>query len=200
MEKSKIKNKSSIKMTNIQKLVIVIISLVFFILAISLLKIILKKDTTKHIDYANMNAAKFINESKIETDKGIYWSLNEIVGTYINSYLNVEKIDKKRKSYVDYKQYYKILTKNYKEFLGKKEYYKLSEEFMNKFVVESVLVSGDKPFKTMDNSRVLKEVYLYSEKENMYICKLKSDMVNKEAYIGIALDPKELDWYIFFLE
>lgn len=191
---------SKIKISNRQWLVIILIGLAFVIVIGGLLKYILRNNTTKEIDYANINAQILVDKSPINTDKGIYWSLNDIVETYLNSYVSTEKVNQKKKHYVSYKKYYKILTKNYKEYLGKSGYEKTAEVFLKKFAVNSALTQDGKPYQTMDTSRVLKQVYTYDAEENMYLCELESELVGKIGYIGIKLDPNNADWFIFLIE
>lgn len=185
-----------------QKLIFFVVVLVLLITMVTMIKNWPKDDGEKIIDYANTNFDTLITDSVLNTDSGIYWSLNEIVLKYLNSYLVENEVGKKSK-YTNYKGYYNNVVQRYKRYLGKSKYEKLSSDFCSRFVVskdnnKNFAMDGIGDYNNIDSEKIIRNVYVFEE--NRYICKLYSSKNDKTGYIGIELNPKELTWKIFYIE
>lgn len=119
-------------------------------------------------------------------DRKIYWDLNDIIASYINSarYQNEE-------NEFSLKNYYDALTAEYKWHLGETGYTNLANNFVNRFKVENEYIVN---YKT---SNIINEIYELPN--NMYLCELNG-VNNQKAYIGIILNGSDKTFQIFYIE
>ena len=83
------KRKQNVKMNTIsskQKLILAICFLLIIIVLLWISKQIFNKD---EFDYRKITHDDFIYSGLINTDRQIYWSLNEIISNILNSYKNI---------------------------------------------------------------------------------------------------------------
>ena len=126
------KRKQNVKMDTIsskQKLILAICFLLIIIVLLWISKQIFNKD---EFDYRKITHDDFIYSGLINTDRQIYWSLNEIISNILNSYKNIGKEEG-----IKPEDYYDVLSEDYKDYLGKGKYKKLINEFLQKFVVKN---------------------------------------------------------------
>jgi hypothetical protein len=194
------------ELNNKQKLIIAIITLAILILIVAIIKNWPVDNGTKKIDYKNVNSESLINESTVNSDGGIYWSLDEIVKKYIASSIGKDTAGNKT-DFISLDKYYDILVYNYQKYLSKAQYTQLSNDFCSKFIVEEERIAGDasptdakaqQKIKTFDSTTTLQNVYEFET--NRYICKVYSGKNNKTGYIGIELDSNTSTWNIFYIE
>lgn len=181
------KRKQNIKMETIsskQKLILAICFLLIIIVLLWISKQIFNKD---EFDYRKITHDDFIYSGLINTDRQIYWSLNEIISNILNSYKNIGKEEG-----IKPEDYYDVLSEDYKEYLGKRKYKKLINEFLQKFVVKNSYTT------TIKTSRIIENVYYLDN--NRYICELSTASEENKAYIGITLNTSNKTYNIFYIE
>lgn len=137
-------------------------------------------------DYNNLESANIIRHlgNKV-TDREIYYTLEEIVNQYLDSY--IEK-DEEKMNYMDY---YNSLTDSYKKYLGRKKYKEAAENLLNKFYIN---INSD--YISMYKNKVLKKAYAFDN--NIYLCELSRN--NEEAYIAFQLDEGQTAFKIAYVE
>ena len=100
---------------------LLLFNLVLVLISLLLLNWLLSENRADQIwNYEEINsAADIIHLGENNYDRQTYYILEGIVYEYLNSYIDVysEEEDK-----LNYKDYYKYLTKNYKDYLSQKEY------------------------------------------------------------------------------
>lgn len=181
------KRKQNVKMDTIsskQKLILAICFLLIIIVLLWISKQIFNKD---EFDYRKITHDDFIYSGLINTDRQIYWSLNEIISNILNSYKNIGKEEG-----IKPEDYYDVLSEDYKEYLGKRKYKKLINEFLQKFVVKNSYTT------TIKTSRIIENVYYLNN--NRYICELSTASEENKAYIGITLNTSNKTYNIFYIE
>ena len=165
---------------------LVLFTLVLVLITLLLLNHFLKSNSINDIwDYKNITTAGniiYIGE-KVE-DRNTYYTLENIINTFINSYLSKD---------MNYKDYYEVLREDYKDFLGKKKYYKAAEDFLKKFYIN---IGSD--YQSMDTKELIKEIYLFNN--NVYLCRLESSYSNQEAYIAVMLNESNNLFNIVYIE
>lgn len=129
-----------------------------------------------------VTGAQLIYSGTEVTDREIYYTLENIIKDYINSYVTDSEE-------LSYKDYYKYLTENYKKHLNKKEYYEVAQTFLNKFLVNTG---------SMNTNQILKHVY--ELENNVYLCELVSNTTKQTAYIAIQLNTSQLIYNIVYVE
>ena len=119
-------------------------------------------------------------------DRKIYYTLENIVDDYVNSYIVNE--DKS-----SYKYYYQYLREDYKKYLGKKKYYEVSESFLKKFYIN---INSD--YEKMDTSQLIKQVYLFDN--NVYLCILEGRYKKETGYFAVMLNESSNTYNIVYIE
>ena len=150
-----------------------------------------------NIDYKNATGEKLYLSAISNDDREIYWILNDIVSTFINSYnLELDTISNTYKEKIVYSRedFYKVLSEEYKNKLNKKEYLNLSKEMLEKFIENGSYMKENDFFEGIGKLNSVD----YSQ--NMYICKLKTVDSSKTSYIGIKIYPNTKNYNIFYLE
>ena len=173
-------------LTTKQKIGILLLVLITLIVLNYFMKNIRDSSNTKKIDYKTATGEQILYSSTEVFDRKIYLSLEQVISEYISSYYQTETKD-------NYKKYYSMLSKKYKSFLGKGKYEKKAEAFLDKFKHVGEITKQV----YMEKDNVLNTVAEYDT--NKYICQLKNDL-GDIAYIGIELDYKTKNAYIFYLE
>lgn len=150
-----------------------------------------------NIDYENVTGEKLYLNAVSNDDREIYWILNDIVSTFINSYnLELDTISNIYKEKIVYSRedFFKVLSEEYRESLSKKEYLNVSKEMLEKFVKNGSYMKENDFFEGIGKLNSVE----YSQ--NMYICKLKTADSSKTSYIGIKIYPNTKNYNIFYLE
>ncbi len=181
-----------------EKLILATTLLILSVVVANFLYSLDKKNN--RIESSLLNIDNMILNSIETTERGKFWSLNNIVNTFFSSYnleLNAYKGD------VDYnnikftrEDYYYILSNNYN--ISKNEYMEISKQIIEKFVTKSMY--GE----YIPNNISIDTVYLLDEAtygESMYLCQIKVPNVEEEyVYIGIKLNERSTTFSIFYLE
>lgn len=181
------KRKQNVKIDTIsskQKLILAICFLLIIIVLLWISKQIFNKN---EFDYRKIGHDNFIYSGSLNTDRQIYWSLNEIISNILNSYKNIGKEEG-----IKPEDYYDVLSEDYKDYLGKGKYKKLINEFLQKFVVKNSYTTAIK------TSRIIENVYYLNN--NRYICELSTASEENKAYIGITLNTSNKTYNIFYIE
>ena len=138
-----------------QRLVLLFTILILVIVTFSFMKNFFSKK--EGIDYKNIDYNNFIVESSETSDRNLYWTLNDILVPFLQSYQTVEKMD--TSELIEYKytgrsleDYYDALDKNYKKYLGKEEFISKSKEMMSK-----VFEKNDKGFVIKNENSIVKD-------------------------------------------
>lgn len=180
-----------------QRLVFFITLLIFIISIFYFMKNYVSNN--KGIDYKNVDYNTFINESTETSDRNLYWTLNNILLAFLNSYQSVEKMD--TSALIEYKysgrsleSYYDVLDDKYKKSLSKKDFIIKSKEIMS-----SMCTFNDNGF-SMKSEDIIKNIYKLNNYEDTYLCRLNTVDQNKKAYIGIRLDSKSGKFDIFYIQ
>ena len=74
-----------------QRLVLLVTILILVIVVFSFMKNFFSKK--EEIDYKNIDYNNFIVESSETSDRNLYWTLNDILVPFLQSYQTVEKMD-----------------------------------------------------------------------------------------------------------
>ncbi len=180
-----------------QKLIFLLIILILLVvIASTLMKLRFGNEV---IDYKNKNVYSFIIESKQDKDRNTYWTLNNIIIDFLDSYQTVEKLD--TSALIEYKytgysleEYYKVLDSDYKKFLGKNKYMEISKNMMSK------MVTKNENGYVLNTENIIKKIYKLNNYENAYICELNTVDKASSAYIGIILDADQGIYSIFYIE
>lgn len=188
------------KLTQLQKIILLIIMLLLLITLYNVFKTLSYNMSKKKIDYVKFNVNTEISNLNKETSKAIYYSLEDAIVKYLNSYQDTEgQIGMKpEEKFVSYKKFYSILTSDYKKYLGKSNYEKKSVDFLDKFYVKVEISDSDKSYGSVDTKNVIKNIYVFDN--NRYICEVSNDTKKITGYIGIELNPSNSKWYIFYIE
>jgi hypothetical protein len=178
-------------LTNIQKIIGLLVIIVVLILATNLIRSI--NSTNKNgISYKNTSAEQLISKSTRNYDRVIFYELEEIAAKFVGSYkVSPDASQDEKKDFVSYDKYSNALDTEYKNYLGL-GYNKKAEEFLKNFVVNT----QEAP--QMDTVDIVKEVYTINT--NKYLCVMKSDNSDKKLYLGITLIPETNNWNIFYIE
>lgn len=140
-------------------------------------------DVWNYKEMVTANDIKYLGTSV--TDRQIYYSLENVVNKYINSY----NVTNTKEDDIDYKQYYQYLAKNYKKHLSKKEYIEVAEKFFSKFYA-----LGEYAY----TYNTLKNVYLFDN--GIYLCELNSKTNNDLAFLAIQLNTMSNTYNIVYIE
>lgn len=138
-------------------------------------------------NYENINSYTYFSlQGTITNDRQVYWNLNDIIASYINSasYKNED-------AEFSLKSYYDALTTEYKWHLGESGYISLANTFVNKFKIENEYITN---YKT---SNIITDIYELTN--NMYLCDL-TGVNEQKAYIGIILNKNSKTFEIFYIE
>ena len=156
---------------------------------------ILRNKRNQVIDYDNINGGQnLLNSATVTYDREVYYILDDIIGKYIQSYEFSETIEGE----TSYKDYYEVLSKSYQYKLGKKKYIDIADKFLSKFLIIS---QG-----TMENQRnlvsfnVIRSIYQYDLKNDMYVCLVGVKDSANYGYIGIKLNRQNNTYEIFYIE
>lgn len=151
------------------------------------------------IDYKKENAYTFIFNSTEDNDRNTYWTLNNIILPFLESYQTVENMD--ISDLIEYKyngysldDYYKALDTDYKKYLGKKKYLEVSKKMMEK------MVSRNENGFVLKKEDLIKRIYKLNLYDNAYLCELNTVDKSSNAYIGIILDTEKSKYSIFYIE
>jgi len=169
---------------------LLLFTLVLVLITLLLLNYVLKGNRNDGIwNYKEIESATdvmYLGE-KI-TDRQTYYTLENIINQYLNSYINTNNEEK-----IMYDDYYNYLTENYRKHLSKKEYKEVSENFLNKFYINI-----DSDYEAMYTYQVLKEIYKLED--SVYLCRLYSKRNNETGYIAIQLFESDLTFNIVYIE
>lgn len=139
-----------------------------------------------------------LNEGEEIKDRDTYYTLQQIIKKYINSYLVEEDPLNKNTDTVNYLEYYNVLAHRYKKYLGKNGYKERAEKFLEKFHI--YVVAEIETINEMDDRVNIESIHKFYN-EPSYICKIRSqEDSNNIGYIGITLDESHSCFYIFYLE
>lgn len=187
------------KLTQVQKIVVLICILVLVFLMYNVFKNLSYNMSRKKIDYANINGEMLVSTLNKDTSKATYYSLEDAIVKYLESYsdTNGEIGVKTDEKYVSYKKFYNIVTSDYKKYLGRLKYEDTAKQFLDKFSIK-LDISGEKAYDSVNKKDVLKNVYIFDE--NRYICEVSNSSKKITGYIGIELNPSNSKWYIFYIE
>ena len=142
-------------------------------------------------NYSNINTAEdVIHKGNKTLSRDVYYTLNEIVINYIESYLVQEDT-------LSWQNYYEVLSGEYNKYLSKKAYYTLAENFLRKFYVysEDIQIEANE---YMDVQDIITDIYEYENSK--YLCKLESSITGNVGYIGIELNTRNQTYSIFYIE
>lgn len=188
MEKiKKFFNKLTVWLENLnsnEKLVVALISLIIIaILSFGVSKI---KIGEKSINYKEINIAN-INALEASNDKDLYVKCDAFTKRIIESYYKNYTISNVK---VDVDDFYK---------LSKLDQYNISKSKFNKkfkTIIEELRNEKNASSNDIDTFYpIIKDIYVYSEKENMYFIKFDT---NEEHVLGVQI--KDNYFYIFYLE
>lgn len=180
-----------------QRLLLLLTMLILIIVFFSFLRNIFSKQ--EKIDYKNVDYSSFIVDATETSDRNLYWTLNDILLPFLQSYQTVEKMD--TSEFIEYKysglsleKYYKALDRDYKKYLSKKDFISKSKDLMSK-----VFDSNDNGFVTKTEN-IIKCIYKLNNYSNAYLCEINTINSNESAYIGIALDSESERFSIFYIQ
>lgn len=180
-----------------QRLILLFTILILVIVVFSFMKKFFSKK--EGIDYKNVDYNNFIVESSETSDRNLYWTLNDILFPFLQSYQTVEKMD--TSEFIEYKytgrsleDYYDALDKNYKKYLGKEEFISKSKEMMSK-----VFEKNDNGF-VIKNENIIKCIYKLNNYDNAYLCEINTVNDDKSAFIGIVLNSETQKFSIFYIQ
>lgn len=180
-----------------QRLLLLLTMLILIIVFFSFLRNIFSKQ--EKIDYKNVDYSSFIVDATETSDRNLYWTLNDILLPFLQSYQTVEKMD--TSEFIEYKysglsleEYYKALDRDYKKYLSKKDFISKSKDLMSK-----VFDSNDNGFVTKTEN-IIKCIYKLNNYSNAYLCEINTINSNESAYIGIALDSESERFSIFYIQ
>lgn len=180
-----------------QRLVLLVTILVLVIVVFSFTKKFFSKK--EGIDYKNVDYSNFIVDSSETSDRNLYWTLNDILVPFLQSYQTVEKMD--TSEFIEYKytgrsleDYYDALDKDYKNYLGKEEFISKSKEMMSK-----VFEKNDKGF-VVKNENIIKCIYKLNNYHNAYLCEINTVNTNESAFIGVVLNSETQKFSIFYIQ
>lgn len=184
------------RVTPIQNFVLLTTTLVLLIVVATVL---MRLDfSKKSIDYGKADKYTFIMNSTEIKDRDIYWTLNNVIIKFLESYQSVEKMD--TSFLIEYKysgfsleEYYEALDYDYKRYLSKKKYLEKAKNMISKMVTWN-----DNGF-VLKTEDIISQIYKLDD-YNGYLCELNT--VNKEetAYIGIIFDNEKKEYRIFYIE
>ncbi len=187
------------KLTQVQKIVVLIIILVFVFLMYNMFKNLSYNMSRKKIDYSNVKGETLILTLSKDTSKATYYSLEDAIVKYLKSYKDIDgQIGiKSEEKYISYKDFYSIVTLDYKKYLGEFKYQEVANNFLDKFSIKTT-ISDEDEYDSVDTKDVIKNVYVFDE--NRYICEVSNSTKKITGYIGIELNPSNSKWYIFYIE
>ena len=172
--------------TQKQRLILVITSLILLLIVFYLLKNITKP--SEGINYKKTDITDLLISSSTIKDRDIYWNLDEIVTEFISSYKVGTNKNINGTSY-----YYNSLDPYYKKYLGKKKYNEIANNLINK-----VMGENRDDFSSLPTPLITKLNKL-NNYDNAYICELSTSNTNDSAYIGIILDTDKKRYNIFYI-
>lgn len=179
-----------------QSKLILFISVLILITLVIIVNFLRNKDNQDIWNYKNIKGYKLVVEGEETTDRIIYWTLNDIIRSYILSYdkfANMSDLSYELENQTSYKDYYKALSKEYRKFLSYNEYLKVSKNFFEKFEVNT-----KQEMPTLDIDNIIRNIYYYNE--NTYMCELYCEPNDKTAYIVIRLEEKNNNFWITYIE
>lgn len=187
------------KLTQVQKIVVLVIILVFVFLMYNVFKTVSYNMSRKKIDYANVKGETLVLTLSKNTSKATYYSLEDAIIKYLKSYKDTDgEIGiKSEDKFVSYKDFYSIVTLDYKKYLVKSKYQEVANDFLDKFSIKTT-ISGEDEYDSVDTKDVIKNVYVFDK--NRYICEVSNSSKKVTGYIGIELNPSNSKWYIFYIE
>ncbi len=157
----------------------------------------LLRDSKTEINYNDQSVKSLYTHSVPVKDRDVYWVLNDIISTFIDSYnkelLTVSDAQKQEILY-SREDFYTVISDEYKKELSKKEYLEVSKKMLEKFI------ENDEVMKSSDFISTIKKLDSSIYSENMYICKLKTVDNSTESYIGIQVYPDSKSYNFFYLE
>lgn len=170
---------------------LLLFTLVLVLIALLLLNNFLEGNRKDEVwNYAKITSATDVMYlGKRVTDRNIYYTLENIVNQYLNSYINTEDDQDK----IMYEDYYNYLTDYYKKHLNKKEYKQVAENFLNKFYIN---INSD--YEAMYTYQLIKDIYAFDN--NVYLCKLVSKRNNEIGYMAFRVNEAELAFNIVYIE
>lgn len=169
---------------------LLLFTLVLVLIVLLLLNYVFNKNRTDGVwNYKKIKTATdVIYLGQRVTDRETFYTLEQIVKQYLNSYINKYDEDK-----VMYEDYYNYLTESYKNYLSKREYIKIADKFMKKFYIN---INSD--YENMETNKILKNVYEFEN--NVYLCELKSNRSNETGYVAFQVNAPQLAFNIVYIE
>ena len=167
---------------------LLLITLILVLITLLLLNNFLKKGRTEELwDYSSNNSASIIMYlGEKVTDRETYYTLENIVNQYLDSY-----IDDGSKEKMLYDDYYDCLTDGYKKFLGRKKYKEVAKNFLERFYINI-----NSNYETMYKQKIIKGIYKFDN--NVYLCQLQRK--NKDSYIAFQLNELNESFNIVYIE
>lgn len=168
---------------------LMLFTVVLVLITLLLLNYLFENNSKKGVwDYNEITTAEsIIYQGERVVDRETYYTIEQIIRDYINSY-EVYGDDT-----LTYKDYYNYLSKEYKKKINQKEYEVKAEDFFNKLKI--IYNTG---YEMIDNTNILKD--LYKLDNNVYVGKVQSDYSNSYGYIAIQLNEQSLDYQILWIE
>ena len=170
---------------------LLLFTLVLVLITLLLLNFLLKGNKVNDVwDYKKIKSAQdVIYLGQRTEDRQIYYTLEEVISEYLDSYLSKD---------LTYKDYYQFLRSDYKKHLGRGKYLKVAENFMNKF---NTFIDED--YQSMEKTDIIKSIYEFND--NVYMCRLQSNRSEEydemeEGYIAVQLSSRDNMYYIVYIE
>ena len=168
---------------------LMLFTVVLVLITLLLLNYLFENNSKKGVwDYKETTtAASVMYQGEKVEDREVYYTVEQIIRDYINSY------DAYGDDAFTYKDYYNYLSKEYKKNISKKEYEVKAEEFFNKLKIKY-----NTGYEMIDNTNILKD--LYKLDNNVYVGKVQSDYSDSYGYIAIQFNQQSLDYQILWIE
>ena len=167
------------------------IAIILVIILILLGNMIKNADVIKRYkEYKSETYAQdFISSAHKIEDRNTYYILEKIIIDYIASYSPHSEFD----AGFRYEEYYSCLSDYYKKYLKYDKYLDVAEDFLQGFYVTQNVTSNSQ----LVFRELIKEIHVNNE--NMYMCVLRNDNLNKNKYIGIELHEESKEFRIFYI-
>ena len=167
---------------------LLLITLILVLICLLLLNTLLKKGRTDEFwNYDEIESASLLMYlGEKVTDREMYYTLENIVNQYLNSYIDNGDEEKEL-----YDEYYNYLTESYRDYLSKRGYKKVAKNFLDKFYINI-----DSNYETMYTHQILKGICKFDN--DIYLCQLERK--NEKSYIAFQLNESQNAFKIVYIE